>query len=136
MKFKYRKTSTTSPFSKRKILARPIIPISLRNGINSLRYEALIDSGADFSIFPVEIAKKLFINLRRTKKIYFSSATGEMVEGIISKIRMQLGEETFETYVVFADLVDQTGILGQYGFFNKFVVKFDLKQEELELKPR
>lgn len=136
MKFKYRKTSTTSPFSKKKILARPIIPISLKNGGRSLRYEALIDSGADFSIFPTEIAKKLEINLKKRKKIYFSSATGELVQGIINKIELGIGEETFEIFIVFADLAEQTGILGQYGFFDKFIVKFDLIKEEIEIKER
>lgn len=80
MKFKYRKTSISSPFSERKTLVRPIIPISLKSGERSLRYEALIDSGAD--------------------------------------------------------LADQTGILGQYGFFDKFIVKFDLRKEDIEIKGR
>lgn len=134
MKFKYRKTSITSPFSKRKILIRPIIPISLKSGGKSLRYEALIDSGADFSIFPTEIAKKLGVNLKKARKVYFSSATGDSVEGAIGEIKIDIGEKAFETYIVFADLAEQTGILGQYGFFDKFIVKFDLVKEEIELK--
>lgn len=136
MKFKYRKTSIASPFSKRKILVRPIIPISLKSKGRSLRYEALIDSGADFSIFPVEIAKKLEINLKKARKIYFSSATGDLVKGVISKIKLDLGKGTFGTEIVFADLAEQTGILGQYGFFDKFIVKFDLGKEEIEIKKR
>ncbi|MDP3733004.1 MAG: retropepsin-like aspartic protease [Candidatus Daviesbacteria bacterium] len=136
MKFKYRKTSNISPFSKRKILTRPIIPISLRNGEKALRYEALIDSGADFSIFPVEIAKKLNVNIKKAKKIYFSSATGDLVKGTISRIKLDLGRGAFETHIVFADLAEQTGILGQYGFFDKFIVKFDLNKEEIEIKER
>lgn len=136
MKFKYRKTSITAPFSKRQILVRPIIPISLQSGEGSLRYEALIDSGADFSIFPLEIAKKLGVNLKKDKKIYFSSATGDLVKGVISKIKLDLGEESFETEIVFADLAEQAGILGQYGFFDKFIVKFDLRKEEIEIKQR
>jgi len=136
VKFKYRKTSIASPFSKRKILVRPIIPISLRSGGKSLRYEALIDSGADFSIFPTEIAKKLEVNLKKAKKIYFSSATGNLVQGILSKIKLDIGEEAFETSIVFADLAEQTGILGQYGFFDKFIIKFDLRKEEIEIKEK
>lgn len=136
MKFKYRKTSLTSPFSKSKILVRPIIPISLKSREGSLRYEALIDSGADFSIFPVEIAKKLGVNFKKAKKIYFSSATGDLVQGIFSKIKLDIGEEAFETSIVFADLAEQTGILGQYGFFDKFIIKFDLQNEDIELKER
>lgn len=136
MKFKYRKTSICSPFSKRKVLVRPIIPISLKNGEKSLRYEALIDSGADFSIFPTEIARKLGINLKKVKKIYFSSATGDLVRGILGNIELDIGEGVFKTSLVFADLAEQAGILGQYGFFDKFVIKFDLQKEDIELKER
>jgi len=136
VKFKYRKTSIASPFSKRKILVRPIIPISLKSGGRSLRYEALIDSGADFSIFPTEIAKKLGVNLKKAKKIYFSSATGNLVQGILTKIKLDIGKEGFETFVVFADLAEKTGILGQYGFFDKFIIRFDLQKEDIEIKQR
>jgi hypothetical protein len=27
------------------------------------------------------------------------------------------------------------GVLGQYGFFDLFIVKFDFKKEEIEIKP-
>lgn len=135
MKLKYRRFSYPAPFSQ-KNLFRPIVPISLSNKNISLRFEALIDSGADFCIFPTDIAKKIAINYANLKKIYFSSATGEIVEGFIGKISLDFGEGKFEIKVVFADLTGKTGILGQYGFFDKFKVSFDLKKKEIELKPR
>lgn len=100
-----------------------------------MRFEALIDSGADFCIFPTGIAKKIKINFAGLKKIYFSSATGDMVEGFISNISLDIGEGSLEIKMVFADLPGNTGILGQFGFFNKFKVSFDLKKKEIELKP-
>lgn len=136
MKFKYRELNLSSPFSKRKKLQRPIIPISLSNNSISVRYEALIDSGADFSILPNGLAEILGINLDKSKKIYFTSATGDVTIGAISEININLGEEIFKTKVVFANLPKNVGILGQYGFFDKFIVKFDLNKKEVELKSR
>lgn len=98
-----------------------------------MRYEALIDSGADFCIFPAGIARKLKIILTKLKKIYFSSATGDLVEGAVSNVYLDIGGESFKTRVVFADLAGNVGILGQYGFFDKFQVNFDLKKKEIEL---
>lgn len=136
MKLKYRSLSYPTPFSKRQKLLRPIIPLSLSNTKVSLRFEALIDSGADFCIFPRSIAEKLSINLTGRKAIYFSSATGEAVGGNISNIYLDFGEGSFKTKVVFANLPGNVGILGQYGFFDKFIVKFDLSKKEIEVKQR
>ena len=136
MKLKYRKSSSPAPFSKSQKLLKPIIPVSLSANNLSVRYEALIDSGADFSIFPTGIAKKLAADLPSLKKIYFSSATGEMVEGLISHVFLNIGEGNFDTKIVFADLPGNMGILGQCGFFDKFTVQFDLIRKEIEVKPR
>ncbi|MBI3103583.1 retroviral-like aspartic protease [Candidatus Daviesbacteria bacterium] len=134
MKFKYRELSLPAPFSKNKNLLRPIIPISLKSHGVSIRYEGLIDSGADFCIFPTGIAKKLGINFKKMNKIYFSSASGDMIEGIIAAVILDIGKTSFKVKVVFADLAGRVGILGQYGFFDKFTVKFDLGKEEIEIK--
>ena len=136
MNLKYRSLSSPSPFSKKQKLLRPIIPLSLSSNKASIRFEALIDSGADFCIFPTSIAEKLGINLTGLKTIYFSSATGDAVKGNISGIYLNVGEGRFKTKIVFADLPGNIGILGQYGFFDKFIVKFDLIKKEIEIKPR
>ncbi len=136
MKFKYRELDIPSPFSKRQKLQRPIIPVSLHGRKNSIRYEALIDSGADFSILPSGLAEILRINLIKLKKIYFGSASGEIIDGFISEVGIELEGEIFKSKVVFANLPKNVGILGQYGFFDKFIVKFDLIKREVEVKPR
>lgn len=136
MKFKYRQLNLPSPFSRKQNLERPIVPVSIISKYSSVRFEALIDSGADFCIFPTGISKILKINLTGSNKIYFSSATGDIVEGFISRLYLEIGGRKLNTKVVFADLAGNTGVLGQYGFFDKFVVKFDLIKKEIELKLR
>ena len=82
------------------------------------------------------MAEILGINLTKLEKIYFGSASGEIIDGVISEINIELDEELFKTKVVFADLPKNVGILGQYGFFDKFVIQFDLIKKEVELIPR
>lgn len=135
MKFKYQKVNLPHPFSQESFILRPIIAISLRFNKSVIRYEALLDSGADFSIFPIEIAKKLGINLNKSKKIYFSGIDGEPMEGFISKIILEVSDVKYDTKIVFSNLGGKA-ILGQLGFFDKFIVNFDLIKEEIELKER
>lgn len=133
MIFKYRKLNTPSPFSKQKHLLRPIIPVSLINKKCSIRYEALIDSGADFSIFPIEIAEKLNIKLDEKQCLYFSGLEKDLIKGYKSSIIIRIGEYNYKTKIIFADLTGKSGILGQDGFFSLFKVRFSYKQEEIEI---
>lgn len=123
-----------SPFSKSKKLLRPIISVSLKYKQKSIHYEALIDSGADFCIFPTEIAHKLGIYSNEARRIYFSGATGEPISGFVGKVSLQIERTTLNTKIVFADLSDKKALLGQYGLFDQFKVIFDLKNEEIEVK--
>lgn len=50
------------------------------------------------------------------------------------KLTYFVGEVTNNTKIVFADLSDKKALLGQYGFFDRFAVKFNLKREEIEIK--
>ena len=136
MKFKYHKYGLPHPFSKNKKLHRPLISLSLKHKEKSLYYEALIDSGSDFNIFPIELAEILGINLQDNRKIYFSGIESNLNEGFISSVSLRIGVCEINTEVVFSNGVGSHGILGQYGFFDKFKVSFDLDKKEIEIKPR
>ena len=132
MKFKYRKIDLTSPFSKQ-FISRPIIPISLEYKGTKVRYEVLIDSGADFTILPIGLMSVLNIDMKNCREINFSGVGGEIIKGVITKIALGIGEHNYLTNVVFAEISGAIGILGQLGFFNFFKVSFDLKRKEIEI---
>ena len=136
MKFKYRRINLFHPFSKKKYILRPIIPVSLKNKQFSIRYEALVDSGSDFNIFPTEIAQRLNIDLKNSQTIHFSGVEDSPIEGYIARVLLSINHENFKTNVVFADLPNASGILGQNGFFDIFSVKFNLFKEEIEIKTK
>ena len=135
MKFKYRKVNLTSPFSKQFVL-RPIIPVSIHYQGKRIHYEALIDSGSDFTILPLGLAEILNIDSSKSKEILFTGVDGGIIKGIITKVNIEIGDFAYQTSIVFAEISGTIGILGQIGFFDKFVVKFDLQKEDIELKER
>jgi len=50
-------------------IVRPIIPIILKSQTKLMLYSALIDSGADYSIFSLDIADALGIKLQLKDKV-------------------------------------------------------------------
>ena len=134
MKFPYRKINLKHPFSYKQFILRPIIPVSLKYKDRSIRYEALIDSGADFSIFPSDIAQSLEIDFGNSKRVCFSGIDGDILEGQISEITLGVGKTAVSTKAVFAHVGN--GVLGQYGFFDQYIVTFDLKKKIVELQLR
>ena len=77
MKFSYRKINLQNPFNSKNFILRPIIPFSIGHQGKALRFEALIDSGADFNILPIEIAKKLGITLKNCNRLSFAGVGGK-----------------------------------------------------------
>ena len=119
---------------------RPVIYI--RMGLDELSakhgFLALIDSGADFCIFSSRVASRIGIaDITTGKK---ASAVGAIagaksdyyMHRVVIKIAGQPCTMDVAFMPSFTDL--GYGILGQKGFFENFVVKFDLKKSEIELK--
>lgn len=122
-----------------KSILRPIIPIKISlNGI-AARYAALIDSGADFCIFDAEIGEYLGINVKSgLKEVFGGVQEGKGSVAYFHEITLSIGGHDAKTLVGFSyDIAKHGyGLLGQRGFFDIFIVKFDLIKKEIELKPR
>lgn len=135
MKFKYRKINLTSPFS-RKFISRPIVPVSIQYKDKRVHYEALIDSGADFTILPMGLVEILGIGSAQSRQISFTGVDGEELQGIIANVDLEISGVKYQTNLVFAQISGTIGILGQIGFFDRFIVKFDLQKKDIEIKER
>jgi len=140
MKFRYHKLllKTPSKFFGSSIL-KPIIPIQLKVDGRETRYAALIDSGADFCIFDAEIGEYLGIDIKSGVKEIFGGIQekGESC-AFLHKVVLNIGGWDYGATIGFSYDIAKYGfgILGQKGFFDIFVVKFDFLKEEIELKPR
>ena len=132
MRFPYRKINLENPFNSKKFILRPIIPLSIKYQDKTLRFEALIDSGADFNIFPMEIAEKLGISLKNPDQISFAGVGGNIISGIKADVSLEIGSQKIQARVVFAPV--ESGILGQYGFFDLGKINFNLKNKIIEIE--
>ena len=129
MKFTYKKYGEDA--------LRPVIPIEIHRNNLEVPYEVLVDSGADISVFDASLADVLGINFVKGIKKQIIGATGFPENMYLHTILIKVGNIKFKIEVGFMNIsTNSYGIVGQKGFFDKFIVKFDLKKAEVELKER
>lgn len=140
MKFRYQKIQAgkSEAFPERNFILRPIIPIILRVGDKKVGYKALADSGADYNIFHGELAEVLGLDVKTGKKENFGGISGGQLIAYFHPVSAEIGGWEYKLYCGFSYDIPSFGygVLGQKGFFDIFVVKFDLLRGEIELKPR
>lgn len=120
-------------------LSKPIIPIKISVGEIEIKYAALIDSGADFCIFDAEIGEYLGLDIKNGRREEFGGIQERGgATAFLHNIVLNIGGTEYKTTIGFSYDIARHGfgILGQKGFFDIFIVKFDLLKEEIELKPR
>jgi len=130
MKFRYKKYGPQ--------ILRPVIPVEITYGDIVVPYEVLVDSGADTCIFDAQIAEILKINLKIGREQKVSGITGVAESYYIHPVTITVGGWKYKIEAGFLPAIGKFGygVVGQKGFFDIFVVKFDLIKEEIELKAR
>ncbi len=114
----------------------PSIPILLK-GKESFQTIALLDSGADISAIPQGVAELLGLDLSGKKSPAFG--IGGKVNAIDTQMQILVakGHEQYAFTIpvkVILDAYDFPMLLGRAGFFDKFIISFDQKQERVSLK--
>lgn len=132
MKFDYKRYDSNT--------LRPVIPIKLKNGNSDISYAVLVDSGADLCIFDAEIGEALGINVKSGEKKEVFGVGGKASIFFLHKVEIEVGGWSYKINAGFmpdvAGRVMPYGLVGQKGFFDNFIVKFDLLKEEIDLKIR
>lgn len=130
MKFRYKKYAPG--------ILRPVIPIEILHKDIGVPYEVLVDSGADISIFDAQIAEILGIDLKTGKEQKVAGLTGFSESHYLHQVTIAVGGWRYKIEAGFLPNIGRFGygVVGQKGFFDIFVVKFDLIREEIELKVR
>ena len=132
MKFKYKRYGPT--------ILRPVIEIKLKSGFESLRYEVLVDSGADFCFFNSEVGEALGLDIKKGKLKEVFGVGGKVALYYLHKVQIEISHHSFEIEAGFmpdvAGRMMSYGLVGQRGFFDNFIFKFYLLKEEIDLKTR
>jgi len=123
---------------KGNVVKAPHIPVNLiTKSSMSIEVIALLDSGADVSVIPQDIADLLGVDLTKEKEI--SRGIGGEVEVINTKIKINIkkGHENYDFLIPVQIIMGDSKvpvILGRAGFFDKFKITFDQANEIVSLK--
>lgn len=130
MKFKYKKYEPD--------ILRPVMPVEIIYQGRSVQYEVLVDSGADLCIFDAQIGEILGIDIASGYRQEVAGITGAKEVYYIHKVTIKIGGWPYDIPVGFLPNIARLGygVVGQKGFFENFLVKFDLRKEEIELIPQ
>jgi hypothetical protein len=117
----------------------PLIHVRLFSNIDETNYidfKALVDSGANFNIFPGFLAEKIGLKVINDKIEKIAGIGGQLFDGYYHEIILGLGGWKFNSFALFtfADII--CPVLGRDGFFDLFEIKIDYSKKEIEFKAK
>ena len=141
MKFNFlRLPSEPSPaFPQRHSVLYPIIPIRIINPNDPnklIDIRAMIDSGADVSIFPGSLGRVIGLNIENDKIEIIKGIGGQEIITYLHEIIFEIGGWKYPSITCFSSDEITFPVLGRNGFFDLFEIKFDFRKEIIELKPK
>ena len=102
----------------------PVVQVALRSRRKKIAVNALVDSGASFSVFRPEIAEYLGIKIERGKQVYLTGIGGRIL-GYLHWVPLFVGGKSFRCKIVFSkEFTVSFNLLGRDNFFSPFVVSF------------
>lgn len=113
---------------------RPSLTFQLKSNDKWKYFTALIDSGADFSIFPLYAAISLDINLKKLRRIQAESADGDFFDIYKTVLKAKIDDKYFNLPIGFSEKPNVSPLIGRQGFFDTFKVIFDQKKKVTILK--
>ena len=103
----------------------PLIPIKLVSSKISVNTLAYLDSGASVSLFRIDIANQMDIDIENGEKIHLEGISGKITV-YIHKIKIIVDDIEFILKAGFSEeYVASFNLLGRENFFNNFLITFD-----------
>lgn len=116
---------------------RPIVSVAVIGPQGKTTIRALADSGADCSIFSLEVAERIGVELQLDRPTGISGIGEAEMEFYVGEVELSLhqGKDDirWKTTALFGPI--ETNILGQLGFFEFFTISFDHLKRAVELLP-
>ncbi len=95
---------------------------------------ALVDSGADDCLFPLEVAHFLKLPLKRDAVHHYGGIGAGSIAATFGNVTLVVGKWRIPLYAGFSDAPSIVPILGQSGFFSEFEISFNRPLEIIRLK--
>jgi gag-polyprotein putative aspartyl protease len=137
MKFDYLKQPNFNDPHKPWI-SRPMIPVRLSHQGKRVDIYALVDSGADTSLFHASLATALGIDFKKGRRQQlFGIAAGVAVDAYYHMITLQVlgAPASLQIDVGFTESRGVGALLGESGFFDAYQIRFEKSKERMELLP-
>ena len=104
----------------------PIVYLQVWTGNRWLYLQAYVDSGASWSVFHVDVAQLLGINLKRAKRRYVTLGNGSVLPIYLERIKVRFGGAEFTVPAGFSDALRMGfNLIGRAGFFTRFAMCFN-----------
>lgn len=113
---------------------KPMVDImfTYKHSLPTTAVAAVVDSGADYNLFPVAVATALKIDLKKAPKKSIIGIGGKVIEAHTSPITIIFESELIHTEADFTDEGNYV-LLGRNGFFDYFeYVKFSEESRSIE----
>ena len=114
----------------------PILYVQVWTGNRWLYLQAYVDSGASWSIFHVDVARLLGVNLKRAARRNIVLGNGSIIPVYLKKIKVRFAGEEFLAPAGFSDVL-RVGfnLLGRAEFFDRFLMCFNDRARVLTATP-
>lgn len=132
---KYRYSAFTPHDVNAQWTKRPMLQIEVYGSEGNKSFGALIDSGADISLFNTEIAEALGIELSPDCERNFTGISGTIPGYLVEKVKIRLENMKEEMYIPVCFVQSPTVglLLGQEGFFDQCRIKFEKHHDTFEI---
>jgi len=116
----------------------PTIPVTFIGPEDSIDIMAILDSGADISVLPMEVGEQLGLDLAKNRSP--CSGIGGEVDTAENHVRVRIsqGHENYTFEIPVKVVLDPKAsipvLIGRDGFFEKFEITFDEKRARISFK--
>ena len=125
------------PTVARQHIHRPLVALHVHSAGRTTLTDALIDTGADISIFPKFVADRLRLDLSGCSEIAVNAALGGSGKYRLYEVELELhraGEVLrWRTFVGFTEHEMSYAFLGTKGFFEFFDLAYSSRRQTVEI---
>ena len=134
MKYEYWKVVAPEDH-KEPWVRRPVVLTTLEGPSRALEFEALVDSGSEYSLFHTDIAMALGIDLNNCDRSMISGIENDPTPSYITDVKVTVeGLQPATIPVMFWER-QPIALLGQVGFFDLHSVLFERHRDVFEITP-